>query len=254
MIEVGGLAHYLITFGIGAGAGLLGGIFGISGGIVAVPAMAFLGHTQQVAQGTSLVMQLPNLLLGAWHYTRRGNIDMRAALLLSASALPFSYAGAFTATHVPSYQLRIAFGVFFLCVATYSLWNGLRKPHGLASLPLRSPYLPALGAFAGFATGLFGIGGPALAIPSLVLFFGVAQTVAQGMALFLAGPGTIVGLIEYGRAGDVDWLAGVSLAIGGAVLVSVGVAIAHRLRERTLRLMFALFLYTMASLLLLRAH
>jgi uncharacterized membrane protein YfcA len=251
--ELAGLGHVVLSFAIGAFAGFLGGVFGISGGSLAIAAMALFGHTQQVAQGTSLVMQLPNLILGAWQYTRRGNLDVVAAVILAGSALPFSFAGAFTATHIPSRELRIAFGIFFALVATYALWSALRKPRRVAALPLRSIYLPALGAVAGYATGLFGIGGPAVATPSLVLFFGTAQTVAQGMALFLAGPGVVIGLIEYAHAHDVDWSAGVALAAGGAVLVSAGVTIAHRLPEKALRFMFAGFVYVVATLLLLKA-
>ena len=253
MSELVGLGHLVISFAIGALAGFLGGIFGISGGSIAISTMALLGHTQQVAQGTSLVMQLPNLILGAWHYTRRGRIDLIAAVVLAASALPFSYAGAFTATHVPSRELRIAFGLFFALVATYALWNALRKPRPVAAIPLRSAYLPVLGAVAGYATGLFGIGGPAVATPSLVMFFGTAQTVAQGMSLFLAAPGVTIGVIEYASAHDVDWGAGIALAAGGAVLVSTGVALAHRLPEKALRLMFAGFVYIVATLLLIKA-
>ena len=228
----------------------MGGVFGVSGGTIAITALALIGHTQQVAQGTSMVMQLPNLLLGAWQYTRRGNLNVRGALTLSASALPFTYVGAFIATHAPSRDVRVAFSIFFIFIGTFTLWNALRTNKQISQLPLRWYYLALLGAVGGVATGLFGIGGPALAIPSLVAFFGLTQTVAQGMALYLSGPATILSLIAYARAGDVDWGAGIALAIGGALLVATGVALAHRLPERTLRLMFCGFMYTMATLLL----
>ena len=244
------LLHYLIPLAVGAGAGLMGGVFGVSGGTIAISVLSLLGTTQQLAQGTSMVMQLPNLLLGAWQYTRRGKVDVRAALTLSAAALPFTYVGAHTATHLPSRDLRVGFCVFFFCIGSFTLWNALRTKKQLASLPLTWYYMAGLGALGGFATGMFGIGGPALAIPTLVAFFGVTQTVAQGMALYLSGPATILSLIAYARAGDVDWGDGIMLAIGGALLVANGVVLAHRLSERTLRLAFAGFIYMMATLLL----
>lgn len=244
------LVHYLLPLAVGAGAGLMGGVFGVSGGTIAISTLSLLGTPQQLAQGTSMVMQLPNLLFGAWHYTRRGKLDVRASLMLSAAALPCTYAGAFTATHLGSRDLRIAFSVFFIFIGSFALWNALRKKMQLASLPLRWYYLVLLGALGGLATGMFGIGGPALATPSLVAFFGVSQTVAQGMALYLSGPATVLSLIAYTRAHDVDWGAGIVLAIGGALLVGSGVALAHRLPERTLRLMFCGFMYGMATLLL----
>lgn len=245
--------HYVIIFGLGALAGLLGGIFGISGGSIAIPSMAFLGHTQQVAQGTSLVMQLPNLALGAWQYTRRGQLDLRKALVLPVFGMPASYIGAFAATHMPSRELRLFFGCFFIFIASFSLWNGLRAPKHHAPKPLHWHHLAVLGGLGGFASGLFGVGGPALIVPSMVLFFGVFQTVAQGMSLYLAAPSTLVGLITYARAGDVDWAAGIALALGGSVLVSMGVAFAHRLPDKALRVMFSLFMYALAAVLLAEA-
>ncbi len=108
------MLHFLVPLAIGAGAGLMGGVFGVSGGTVAISAMALLGFKQQLAQGTSMVMQLPNLALGAYQYTRRGSVNVPAALTMSAVALPFTFAGAFIATHIPSHDLRIAFSVLFL--------------------------------------------------------------------------------------------------------------------------------------------
>lgn len=245
--------HYLVELGIGAGAGLLGGFFGISGGSIAIPAMAFLGHTQQTAQGTSLVMQLPNLAIGVWQYAKRGNVDVRKSLVLSVAALPFTYAGALTATHMPSQELRAAFGCFLIFVGSFSLWNALKKPRPIAMLPMNWPHLSVLGACGGFATGLFGIGGPAIAVPSLVLLFGVAQTVGQAMGLFIAAPAVLVSLVTYALAGNVDWGAGIALAVGGAVLVGHGVGFAHRLPEKALRASFAGFIYTIAALMLAEA-
>lgn len=245
--------HYLIALGVGAGAGLLGGFFGISGGSIAIPAMAFLGHTQQAAQGTSLVMQLPNIAIGVWQYTKRGNIDVRKSLVLPVAALPFTYAGALVATHMPSHELRAAFACFMILIGTYTLWNALAKPRHIAMLPMEWPHLSVLGACGGFATGLFGLGGAAIAIPSLVLLFGVAQTVAQGMALFLGGPATLISLVTYALAGNVDWGEGIALALGGAVLVGWGVAVAHRIPEKALRFSFGGFLYTVAALMLVEA-
>ncbi|MGA3036004.1 MAG: sulfite exporter TauE/SafE family protein [Vulcanimicrobiaceae bacterium] len=246
--------HFLVPLAIGAGAGLMGGVFGVSGGTVSISAMALLGFKQQLAQGTSMVMQLPNLALGAYQYTRRGSVNVPAALTMSAVALPFTFAGAVIATHVPSHDLRIAFSVFFYFIGSFSLWNALRTKKQLLNLPLRWYYLSVLGAVGGIATGMFGIGGPGLAALSLVVFFGLTQTAAQGMSMYLALPSTIISITQYARTHDVDWPAGIVLAIGGALLVSLGVTIAHRLPEKALRIAFSCFIYAMATLLLIIGH
>ena len=64
---------------IGICAGILGGLFGIGGGILIVPACIYLlGFTQARAQGTSLVaLLLPVGILGVLNYAKAGNVDWR---------------------------------------------------------------------------------------------------------------------------------------------------------------------------------
>ena len=87
-------------------------------------------------------------------------------------------------------------------------------------------------------SGLFSVGGAVFAVPILSTLFGYTQTEAQGLSLALVAPGTLVGIATYAFAGDVDWAIGIPLAIGGTVCVQFGVGLAHRLPERTLRLLF----------------
>jgi len=70
------------------------------------------------------------------------------------------------------------------------------------------------------------------------MLFGYTQTEAQGLSLALVAPGTLVGIATYAFSGDVDWSIGIPLAIGGTACVRFGVALAYRLPERTLRLLF----------------
>ena len=63
---------------LGAAMGTLGGLFGIGGGLVAIPALGVLfGLDQQLAQGTALLMVLPNVLLALWRYNQRNRISLR---------------------------------------------------------------------------------------------------------------------------------------------------------------------------------
>ena len=68
---------------LGAAMGTLGGLFGIGGGLVAIPALGVLfGLDQQLAQGTALLMVLPNVLLALWRYNQRNRISVRNAMML----------------------------------------------------------------------------------------------------------------------------------------------------------------------------
>ena len=83
---------------LGALLGFLGGLLGIGGGLFAIPLLAvILNLNEQHAQGTSLVMVVPNVMIGLWNYTRRENLDLRFSLTLAASALPLTFIGAHAA-------------------------------------------------------------------------------------------------------------------------------------------------------------
>ena len=139
--------------------------------------------------------------------------------------------------------------IVLIAVAAYALWKTLRA--GEAAL-VRAPWfgLAAVGAIGGAVSGLFGVGGAILAVPAMVAFFGLSQAAAQSLGLALVAPGTIVGLATYAVAGDVDWITGIALAAGGLPAVSFGVDLAHRLPDRTLKAIFALFLFASAAALL----
>ena len=110
-----------------------------------------------------------------------------------------------------------------------------------------------MGAVAGTTGGLFGVGGAVVAAPVLTSVFGTSQVVAQGMSLALAAPSTSVTLLTYAVHGEVDWLMGVPMAIGGLLSISWGVKVAHALPERVLRGLYCGFLLTCAGLLAIKA-
>src|SRR5579863_5474033 len=95
---------------LGATLGALGGLFGIGGGLIAIPLLVVAFHLdQQHAQGTALVMVTPNVLVGIWNYAKRGGFDRRVAFTLGASAVAFTLIGAIYATRYAGPGLRYGF-------------------------------------------------------------------------------------------------------------------------------------------------
>ena len=89
------LLSALLIFGLGSALGAVGRLFGIGGGLIAIPALGLLyGMDQQLAQGTALVMIAPNVLIGFWQYRRRADIALRTAVVLGLSAVLATYASA----------------------------------------------------------------------------------------------------------------------------------------------------------------
>jgi uncharacterized membrane protein YfcA len=147
--------------------------------------------------------------------------------------------------------LRAAFAAFLGLMAVYLAFRALtRKENKGGRRPVAWPWSALVGASGGLLSGLFGVGGATIAPPALSAFFGLSQTAAaQGLALALIAPGTVVALVVYAQAGAVDWSMGIPLAVGGLVAVSAGVSAAHKLHETKLRLLFSGFLVFTAIML-----
>lgn len=244
--------HLLVFVGLGALFGLLAGLLGTSGGIVAVPVLVVaFGMRQQLAQGTALVMMLPNVAIGAWNYIRRGDVDRKMGLALAAAAIPFSLAAAMLATRMHSAALRTTFAIFILILGAFMAWRTFTRA-GNHTRHLPWPYAGAVGALGGALAGVFSGGAAAFAVASLSYWFSLEQVAAQGLALVLELPATTVSLITYGVSHDVDWYSGIALAVGGVFGVHAGSALAHRLPEKLLRTIFIMYVCASAGLLLSR--
>jgi uncharacterized protein len=239
---------------MGGVLGFAGGMFGIGGGIIAIPILGiFFGFGQQLAQGTALVLVIPTALVGFAQYLRRIKIDWRLVGALAVTALPITTIAAHVATLLPGRALRFAFVAFLVVLAAYiarRAWMlGRRAPRERLPLPFAFP----LGAFCGTISGFFSVGGSIFSVPMLTEFFAQPQIVAQATSLAFSGPGVFLSIAVYGFAGDISWATGIPLAIGGMSTASFGVAVAHRLPERALRFLFVGFILIAAVALFVRA-
>ncbi|GAC1534207.1 MAG: sulfite exporter TauE/SafE family protein [Candidatus Velthaea sp.] len=201
-------------------------------------------------------MVAPNVFVGLVQYARRGGFDKRLAATLAVFAVPFTYIGAHFAVSIPSTPLRRGFACFLLALALYFLVRAVRSR--TAEVPEPRPPLPwqwasVVGASGGILSGLFSVGGAVFAVAVMAVFFGLTQAAAQGLGLALVAPGTLVGLFAYISAGDVDWQLAIPLAVGGVLFVRYGVALAHRLPERTMRILFTILLTVSAAGLFMRS-
>lgn len=103
----------------GLAAGILGGMVGIGGGIIIVPALVyFLAFSQHQAQGTSLALMLfPVGILGVINYYKKGYVDFRYAGLLAIGFVVGSYLGSKFSLSLPQLTVKRIFAVLMLIVA-----------------------------------------------------------------------------------------------------------------------------------------
>ena len=98
---------------IGLLAGIIGGLLGLGGGIIMVPAFVFLlNKDQHVAHGTSLFVIAPLALIGSCTYALGGNLNLNIAVWLVIGGMLGAYLGAYIANMLPSHKLRFVYAVF----------------------------------------------------------------------------------------------------------------------------------------------
>ena len=110
---------WMIYLGIGLGAGVLAGMFGIGGGIVIIPLLVLLtGMDQQTAQGTSLgALLMPVGIIGAAYYYRNGHMNFQAAALIGLGLLLATGVGAWLNLRLTPEAARRVFSVFLVLIA-----------------------------------------------------------------------------------------------------------------------------------------
>ncbi len=247
---------------VGVIAGLVGGMLGVGGGLVMIPAMLLLFgdlygpdsfHLYKLAAITaSVVVSIPALLR---HYRARA-VQTRMLLPIVPAAAVGVALGVYLAgwfsrelTHV----LRRAFGVFIELVILTQLLLWLRGRRGagpkINACPLPSRhalYALAVGAPTGVIAGLLGIGGGAWNVPVMHVYFGMnlRPAIATSTAIVICvslltsiAQAAAVEQLPPLRAAEGYWLA--TILAPGAVLGGwLGADLTHRLPVGWLRLVF----------------
>lgn len=255
------IATNLFNLLLGLALGAAGGMLGIGGGLIAIPILGYLyGMDQHLAQGTALVMIVPNVLIGVYRYHQKNPIHLRAVATISIFSMIATYFSARLVAHVDASHLRVAFAIFLIGLAIYfgsqiRTVRGTQNDHAghagqdsaqQAHHVFPKAALPVLGVMSGAMSGIFTVGSGLVVVPLLVSYFRMTQARAQGMALALVVPGAVIALGTYSGAGHVDWRTGIPLAIGGIVSVSWGVHLAHTLPQNILKTLFCAFLLVTA--------
>ncbi len=113
---------------IGLAGGTFGGLLGIGGGTLFVPALVLImGQEQHTAQGISLVVIIPTAMSATAANLKRGYVDKQVAMWVAPVAVLFALAGAFLAGQLEGDTLSRVFGIVVLYVGSRSLYTNWKK-------------------------------------------------------------------------------------------------------------------------------
>jgi len=120
------LLTLLILIVIGLVTGAVGGMLGIGGALILIPALVyFVGFSQHEAIGTSLAIMLPPIgLFAAYNYYKAGQVNIKYALIIAAAFMIGSYFTSKLALKIPEDIIRKIFGVFLFLIALRMFFQG----------------------------------------------------------------------------------------------------------------------------------
>ena len=239
----------MILLIVGLVTGLLIGMVGI-GGILLAPMLVFiLGIDLHLALATSSLSFLFAGIAGTIAYAGKGSISWTMVGWVAVGAVPAALLGAGVNVLLDAGALTVILAVL---IAASGINTLIKTPLAIrGSFQGNRFVLILIGVAVGFGSALTGTGGPVLLLPILMLInvpalaaIGVSQAIQLPIAIFASA-----GFLSFGR---IDIALGVQLGIAMAIGVVIGARVAHKVRAEQLRRIIALVLVAVGFLMIVR--
>lgn len=248
---------------LGAFVGFFSGLLGIGGGSALVPVLAFIfsakgfapEHIVHLALGTGIATIIFTSASSVRSHHQRLSVNWGAMLKMMPGVVAGTFGGALAAGWLDARVLTVAFTILIYALATQMLLDA--RPAAGGSLP-GAAVMAAAGGIIGFLSSLTATGGASLTVPFLVRH-NISLHQAIGTAAAVGWPLAIAGTLGYivagaGTPGLPDWSAGFIYApavawivVASVAMAPVGARVAHRTPGKTLKRVFAIVLYLLAT-------
>lgn len=238
----GSARSIIVLIVVGMLVGVLSGMFGIGGGTVIVPALVWLGLSQRNAAATSMLAIVPTAISGVVSYAAGGNVDWLAAALLFCGMFVGGQVGSWLLSRLPELVLRWIFVAFLVFVVINQVSFVPSRDHQIVMSVTTGICLALLGVIIGTLAGLLGIGGGALAVPSLSMLFGASDLIARGTSLLAMFPNSITTSAANLKRKLAHVKTALIIGVTAAVTAPLGTWIAGEVSPRVGAIMFACYL------------
>lgn len=243
---------------VGAAGGFTAGLFGVGGGLVIVPTLYFLWHTDPVlghevmhyAVATSLACIMVTSVTSSWTHWRARRLQFDRLPWLAVAVSLGSVSAVLLANWLSSEWLKLGFGVFALVTCLSLLRTKTRDGHPPM---LDKGELVGAGTFIGHVSTLLGVSGGAMTVPYLVLR-GVDMRQAVVVSSAVAIPISMIGAFGLAITGPhtdytwgyVHWPAFLGISAVSMFFANWGARISQVMDKHRLQRTFAVFLAMVA--------
>jgi hypothetical protein len=229
----------LLAAGSGVLVGLVLGLIGGGGSVLAVPLLVYVVGVKSphVAIGTSAVAVAVSALANLVGHARAGRVKWPCALVFATAGVAGAAVGSTFGKQFDGQSLLVLFGVLMIAIAAFMFWNGgdggdvgvrLTRQTARRLMPLLLAYGTGVGALSGF----FGIGGGFLVVPGIMAATDMPLIFAIGSSLVSVFAFGLTTATNYALSDLIDWVL-VAFFIGGGVAGgAVGRLLAGRLADQ----------------------
>ncbi|HEY3382850.1 MAG TPA: sulfite exporter TauE/SafE family protein [Vicinamibacterales bacterium] len=265
-----------VLFLAGGGAGVLGALLGLGGGVFLVPFLVLVLHLpMRLAVGISLTTVIATSSVVTSGRLGRSLVNLRLGMLLEVATTAGGLAGGITAASLSTPTLERLFGIVAMLSAVAMLTRLERRnvildpaadpgrlggryyeaeSGAVVSYQVRRVPLAMVVSFvAGSVSSLLGLGGGILKVPALNIWCGVPMRAAAATSAFMIGVTATAGaVIYYGRGEVVAWMAAATV-LGVMVGSRAGFAVGARARAKWLKILLAAVLVAVSMLMLVKS-
>ncbi len=271
--------NVFLLLGLGAGVGVLSGLFGVGGGFLLTPLLIFVGVPPAVAVATQSNQVVASSVSGVLAHWARGNVDFKMGAVMLAGGIGGSSIGVIIFTllkELGQIDLIIAIA-YVITLSSIGIMMAIESANALAKtrrgklptklhqhnwaqgLPFKmrfrksrlyiSALLPAgIGFIVGIMSAIMGVGGAFLLVPAMIYLLGMATGAVVGTSLFQII--FVQAWVTFWQANNnqtVDILLALILTIGGVVGAQIGGRLGAKLPGEQLRFLMAIVILVTAG-------
>ena len=226
----------------GAITGFLCGMFGMGGGAILIPVIVHIFKLpMKHAIGTSLTIIVFTSISSLFNYKKSGNLNSKLTFLILPFGIVATQIGALLTSRLPENLVKYIFIFMILSLGLKMLFPGKQVECSTQGRENKLAVI-LIGTFAGFVSGLCGVGGAVLIIPLFYIFLRIPMHACIGTALLVIFFNSLSGSIGYIVRGLVDFKVALVLSIGSMIAAPFGSKISINTSKEKLRRVFAVIL------------
>jgi uncharacterized protein len=250
---------YILIVMIGFLSAFIGSIAGLGGGIIFVPAILIMAQffdqfswaTPQAIVGMSLLVMIFTGLSSTFAYIRYKRVDLKSGAIFLIGSIPGSLFGVWINRYIEGESFKMYFGILMLFI---SVMFFIRKKLTTSRFANRTkgfqrvfthkgetftysypiPFALAIAFIVGTCSGLFGIGGGSLMVPTMILLFGFPAHIAAPTSMFMIFISSSISSIAHISLGHIVWEYALFFIPGAWIGGTVGAKVSQKMKNNTI--------------------